>query len=158
VGKEKVREGKGKGADLISEDGNLFSSLVRGGAAVFLGACVLSILYDPLEPSWQRFRWVKDLGDIWWTATNGYIHSLHYEEDDNIYVWYVHDLKDFEELKKEILYPPIEYEFEFEAKDIEEAKKYVESKVSGAPAHPEKVDELVRERNKGYKRLKRWAK
>jgi hypothetical protein len=139
------------------EKSNFLSSLVWGGAVAFLGICIFSIFYDPSE-SQQKFRWIKDLGDIWWAATNGYIHSLHYDEEDKIYVWYVHDLKDFEELKRELFYPPIEYEVEFEAKDIEEAKKYVESKVLGAPAHLEKVDELVRERNKGYKRLKRWAK
>jgi uncharacterized protein YeaO (DUF488 family) len=111
----------------------------------------------------SRLKWVRDSAGIWWTATTDYIHSLYYDEEDKVYVWYVHSIKDFEELKREILYPPAEYEEVFEARDIEEAKKYVEEKLAGyykpqLPAHAEKVDELVRARESGYRRLKRLAR
>jgi hypothetical protein len=111
----------------------------------------------------SRLRWVRDSADIWWTATKDYIHSLYYDEEDKVYVWYAHDIKDFEELKREVLYPPIEYENVFEAKDIEEAKKYVEERLAEfyepqPPAHAEKVDELVKVREKAYKQLKKLAR
>jgi len=111
----------------------------------------------------SRLKWVRDSAGIWWTATTDYIHSLYYDEEDKVYVWYVHSIKDFEELKREILYPPAEYEEVFEARDIEDAKKHVEEKLAGyykpqLPAHAEKVDELVRARESGYRRLKRLAR
>ena len=110
-----------------------------------------------------RLRWVRDLADIWWTATKDYIHSLYYDEEDKVYVWYLHRLEDFDKLKKEILYPPIENYYTFEARNIEEAKRRVEKELAGflkpqPPAHPEMVDELVKEREKAYKQLKRIAR
>jgi len=108
----------------------------------------------------QKLKWVKDSVGIYWTSTRDFIHSLHYDEEDKNYVWYRYDLEDFEELKREVLFPPI-YSYDVvEAKNIREAQKYVEEQMSGyiEPAHPELVEELVKAREKAYKELKKFFK
>jgi len=108
------------------------------------------------SPTPQKLRWVKDDANIYWTATRDYFHSLHYDEEDKVYVWYIYD---WEEVKKSPLFPPIYFYDVIETTDLEEAKKYVEENMFGEliPAYPERIDELVKLRNMQYKMLKKMA-
>ncbi|RLI46695.1 hypothetical protein DRO69_02600, partial [Candidatus Bathyarchaeota archaeon] len=102
---------------------------------------------NPSKP--LKLRWVEDDAGIYWTATKDFLHALYYDEEDKVYVWYIFDWADWEDVKRGRLFVPIYSYKVIETTDLEEAKRWVEENMIGRliPAYPERVDELVMLRN-----------
>lgn len=108
----------------------------------------------------MKLKWKKEpLVDIYWSSSKNYLHSLYYDEDYGDYTWYTHRLEDIEELKKELLYPPIVTSRIIEAESLRDAMRLIEEEYlyqeELEEQHPELVDELLKGR---LKTLKEWQK
>ena len=78
---------------------------------------------NPSKP--LKLRWVEDDAGIYWTATKDFLHALYYDEEDKVYVWYIFDWADWEDVKRGRLFVPIYSYKVIETTDLEEAKDKV---------------------------------
>ena len=118
----------------------------------------IHLLADKISPVESHLKWVKDSAGIYWSSSKSLIHSLYYDEEDDVYVWYAHRIEDFEELKREIFFPPIYSCDVLDAKNIDEAKRMVEESLREeelVTQHQDLVDEIVKAHEMAYKRLRK---